>query len=81
MLSCKTLAQQHASDYLDHQLTHRLRFSVRLHLMLCGNCRRFINQLNLLREVLRRNPPPIDETQIQATAAKLHRDYHEQNKS
>jgi len=81
MLSCKALAQQHASDYLDHQLTNRQRFSVRLHLMLCGNCRRFITQLKVVREVLRRNPPPTDETQVQATATKLHSAYHEQNKS
>jgi hypothetical protein len=81
MLSCKALTQLHASDYLDHALTPRARFGVRVHLVLCRNCRRFISQLQVIREVLRRNPPPTGDLQVQATAAQLHRAYHEQKKS
>ena len=80
MLSCKALAQQHASDYLDRQLTHRQRFGVRLHLMLCGNCRRFIAQFTLMRDVLRGSPPLTDETSARTTAEKLHKAYQEQKK-
>jgi hypothetical protein len=81
MLSCKALAQLHASDYLDHTLTTRERLGVRLHLILCKNCRRFIGQLQVVRDVLRRSPPPLEETRVQAIAAQMHKAYHEQKKS
>ncbi len=50
MLNCKTLAQRHASDYLDQQLTMRQHLGVRVHLLLCKICRRFIDQLRLVRK-------------------------------
>jgi predicted anti-sigma-YlaC factor YlaD len=81
MLTCKELARQYASDYLDHELTPRQRFSVRVHLMLCRNCRRFINQLKMVRDVLRRSPQPMEETHLQATAARLHAAYQKEKKS
>ena len=82
MLTCKALTQQHASDYLDHALTSRSRLGVRVHLMLCRNCRQFLAQLKVVRELLRhRPPPPTAESEIQATAAWVHQAYTEQNKS
>jgi predicted anti-sigma-YlaC factor YlaD len=81
MLSCKAFAQHLASDYLDQQLTVRQQFGVRMHLMICRNCRRFVQQLKMVRDVLRISPPRTIETQVQATAAKLHRAYHAENKS
>ena len=56
MLSCKALVAQ-SSDYLDGQLKLRQRLSVRAHLALCVNCRRFIRQLRLSQAVLRQLPP------------------------
>ncbi len=44
MLSCKEIAQQ-ASDYIDQQYSWRQRMAFRLHLFICGNCRRYISQL------------------------------------
>ena len=81
MLNCKTLTQQHASDYLDQQLTLRQRFGVRLHLMVCRNCRRFVNQLQVVRSVLQRRQVPLEETQVQSIASRLHSAHDEQNKS
>ena len=81
MLNCKTLVQQHASDYLEQQLTFRQRISVRVHLVLCKNCRRFVSQLKVVRSVLLRSPPPLEETQVQSIAVKLHSAHHQQNKS
>ncbi len=81
MLTCKELTQLHASDYLDHELTSRQRFGVRLHLMLCRHCRRFVTQLQVVRGLLRHSPPPATESQVQDTAAHLHEAYHQQNKS
>ena len=81
MLNCKTLTQQHASDFLEHQLPMRQRFSIRLHLVLCKNCRRFVNQLQLVRGVLQRRQAPLDDTQIQSIVARLHSAQEEQKKS
>jgi len=81
MLNCKTLAQHHASDYLDQQLPIRQHLGVRVHLMLCKNCRRFIDQLRLVRNVLRHRPPALAETEVETIAARLYSAHHEKNKS
>ena len=44
MLSCKDVANR-ASDYLDNQTDARLRWQIRLHLMMCSHCRRFMRHL------------------------------------
>jgi predicted anti-sigma-YlaC factor YlaD len=46
MLKCRDVSHI-ASDYLDHQLTWRQQLSVRMHLLMCVHCRRFVNQLRL----------------------------------
>ena len=82
MLTCKALTQQHASDYLDHALTPRARLGVRVHLMLCRNCRQFLGQLKVVRELLQHRPPPATaEPELQATAARVQKAYTELNKS
>lgn len=55
MLSCKELVA-HSSDFLDGQLVLHKRLSVRLHLAMCGNCRRFIKQMRLSQALLHRLP-------------------------
>ena len=55
MLTCKELVA-HSSDYLDGQLTLRQRLAVRAHLAVCGNCRRFIRQMQLTQAVIRQMP-------------------------
>ncbi len=52
MLSCKEVAQQ-ASDYIDQQYSWRQRMAFRLHLCICSNCRRYINQLRSSIESLK----------------------------
>ncbi|MDX1572544.1 MAG: zf-HC2 domain-containing protein [Methylophaga sp.] len=52
MLSCKEIAQQ-ASDYIDQQYSWRQRMAFRLHLFICSNCRRYINQLDSTIESLK----------------------------
>jgi predicted anti-sigma-YlaC factor YlaD len=81
MLSCKALAQLHASDYLDKELTPRQRFGVRVHLILCKNCRRFIKQLQVVRSVLQHRQLPLEETLVQSIASRLYSAHDEQNKS
>ncbi|QGX39352.1 anti-sigma factor [Permianibacter aggregans] len=46
MLSCKNIAE-HAGDIHDRQLPLSRRLAVRLHLMLCNACRRFLKQYAL----------------------------------
>jgi anti-sigma factor ChrR (cupin superfamily) len=55
MLSCKELVA-HSSEYIDGQMRLGQRLSVRMHLAMCVNCRRFIKQLRLSQAVLRRLP-------------------------
>ena len=55
MLSCKQLVER-SSDYLDDHMSRRERLAVRVHLAMCHNCRRFIRQMRLAREVLRKLP-------------------------
>ena len=46
MLSCKDVTQR-AGDWTDGQLHWRERLAVRLHLLLCVLCRRFLRQYRL----------------------------------
>lgn len=53
MLSCKQVATV-ASDYLDNNSLDNntsLKWQIRLHLMMCANCRRFIRHLKITRQV------------------------------
>lgn len=76
MLTCKELVA-HSSDYLDDQLTLRQRLAVRVHLAMCGNCRRFIRQMKLTQAVIRQMPE--DELpELDALAERLARDRRNQ---
>ena len=88
MLTCKELAQLHASDYLDNRLTGWQRFNVRLHLAMCSHCRRFMRQMKLVRKVLSHKPEkPLEENRVQELAGQLagirkenqHSDKHQDN--
>ena len=53
MLSCKQVASL-ASDYLDNQYPDNntpLKWKMRLHLMMCSNCRRFLRHLKITQQV------------------------------
>jgi hypothetical protein len=55
MLTCKQIAHR-ASDYLAQDLSLWQRIMFRLHLFLCGKCRRFVGQLGLLTAAMKRRP-------------------------
>lgn len=44
VLSCREVAKS-ASDYLDANISWRRRLQIRLHLVMCGHCRRYVDQL------------------------------------
>ncbi|WP_165672530.1 anti-sigma factor [Metapseudomonas otitidis] len=55
MLNCRTLVAC-SSDYLDGRLGLLARLDARRHLLFCADCRRFIRQLALTRDVVRHWP-------------------------
>lgn len=84
MLSCHDLAHHHASDYIDGQLGWRDRFRVRLHLLICVHCRRFIRQLKLVPKVLRgrdNRPGGTDHEPLQEELQRLSEQLQQLNES
>ncbi len=69
MLTCKQLVE-HSSDYLDARLPLRGRLSVRMHLAMCVNCRRFIRQMKLSQVVIQRLPDA-DIPELETLVVKL----------
>lgn len=69
MLSCRE-ATARASALLDDSLTRRERWGLQLHLMMCRNCRRYLDQLRLTVESLKRlSQSPIESaTEVAHTA-------------
>jgi anti-sigma factor RsiW len=79
MLTCRELVHTRASDYIDSQLNWRQRAGVRLHLLICDHCRRFVRQLELVRRILARRPePPVAEADITTLAERLYRQHRQQ---
>ncbi|WP_297797550.1 zf-HC2 domain-containing protein [uncultured Marinobacter sp.] len=52
MLMCRDLAMI-ASDYIDGELGTAGKLSVKMHLMMCGNCRTFIGNLRASTELMK----------------------------
>lgn len=52
MLMCRDLAMI-ASDYIDGELGTVGKLSVKMHLMMCGNCRTFIGNLRASTELMK----------------------------
>lgn len=78
MLMCRDLAKI-ASDYIDGELRTPQKVSVKMHLMMCGNCRSFIGNLRASTELMEAHTSAkpdqelirrIDERVTQALAAK-----------
>lgn len=84
MPSCKDITE-HASDYLDRDLTLLQRAGFRLHLFMCVHCRQYVEQLKLTITTLGKigktpeaSPPSVDPQQVQDIVSQLHR--HSGNK-
>ena len=77
MLSCKELAQQFASDYIDENVSASQKRQIRFHLLICGHCRRFIKKMKISKQVLGHagrsaiTMKNLDETTVQALANDL----------
>jgi anti-sigma factor RsiW len=57
MLTCREVTGS-ASRLIDGELTFRERLGVRVHLVVCGHCRRFVRQLQRLVDSLSLRPSP-----------------------
>ena len=70
MLTCKELAE-HASDYLDDNMSPTRQLSLRMHLLLCRHCRDYMDQLALTIQGLR--AAAVDEEPVEVSAALVQR--------
>lgn len=60
MLTCREVSEK-ASRYLEADLPWRARLQMRLHLMMCRHCRRYVDQIARTVAMLRTLPPPPPE--------------------
>ncbi|MDX5298602.1 MAG: zf-HC2 domain-containing protein [Gammaproteobacteria bacterium] len=74
MLKCRELVEQ-ASDYVDDRLDKPQRWAIRLHLLMCAHCRRFMHQFSLAQAVFRALPEPSSEAEELALAERLCEEY------
>lgn len=65
LLTCQQVANL-ASDYLDNYADGKLNFKMRVHLMMCVNCRRFVKHLKLTKEVVPQFAQGNGQTQVDA---------------
>ncbi|MGH8539795.1 MAG: zf-HC2 domain-containing protein [Stenotrophobium sp.] len=63
MLNCRQVNEL-SSDYLESQMNWRQRTLFRTHLLICRHCRRFLRQLTVVRDTLRRLRPQADEASV-----------------
>lgn len=74
MPSCQDITE-HASEYLDRDLPRWKRMGIRMHLLMCIHCRRYVSQLKLTIDTIGKIPeatPPIpDEKQIREIIEQL----------
>ena len=63
MLSCRELVDEITANPELAESDRKLRWSIRLHLLMCGHCRRYTRQLQHLLHILpgvHRQQPPVD---------------------
>jgi len=54
MLTCKNISEL-SDEYLEGELPFKKKLSVKLHLAICKNCRRYLNYLQLTVNVVRQS--------------------------
>ena len=70
MMSCKEVAEL-SSDYLDQELSTLRRFSLRLHILLCRECRELVQGIRSLLNVSSELKSPGDTARYEALASRL----------
>ncbi|HEB56359.1 MAG TPA: zf-HC2 domain-containing protein [Gammaproteobacteria bacterium] len=67
MLTCKQ-ATELASKSLDKKLSFRQRIELRLHLLMCRQCRNYLAQLHILRRAARQMARSVEKGQQQLSS-------------
>ncbi len=70
MLSCREITEL-ATAYAEGALSFADRWRFRVHLAMCGTCRRYVKQLELTKAVLGRVPQPPPEPSPETREALL----------
>lgn len=63
MLMCRDVLAM-GSDYIDDVLMPRERRSLRLHLLMCRHCRRYVRSLRLVAATAGQLPLPANEARV-----------------
>ena len=71
MLKCKHVVVKADALVDGAPLTRRERFALRLHLLMCHHCRRYVRQLRALLNTLPRNPDSLDDARPREILDKL----------
>ncbi|KZY31724.1 hypothetical protein A3754_24640 [Alcanivorax sp. HI0083] len=72
MLKCKHVVEKADALVDGAPLSKRERFALRLHLLICHHCRRYVRQLRALVTSLRRPPPEtVSQEKVDAVLDKL----------
>ena len=71
MLKCKHVVEKADALVDGTPLSPRERFALRLHLMMCHHCRRYVRQLRALLGFLPREAAPLDDARTEAILKKL----------
>jgi anti-sigma factor ChrR (cupin superfamily) len=73
MLSCKEITEK-ANSYLDKELPFYTRMQVKLHLMMCVHCQRYIHQLRATINALGKlkKDTPVSEHVVDDIVTSLH---------
>jgi hypothetical protein len=56
MLKCREIAHR-ASEYIDREVPWQKRLAMAFHLLMCGHCRRFVDQMRLAIKATRERKP------------------------
>lgn len=76
--ACKEVTRL-ASDKMERQLSLRQRLGVKLHLLMCSLCKRYVQQLQAMREVARQHTAML-ETDVAKPSAQLSNEARERLK-
>jgi anti-sigma factor RsiW len=76
MLKCDQVVARADALVDGESLSFRERWALRLHLLVCHHCRRYLRQLRMLVTSLRRNEETVDPATVEQV---LHRIDREQN--
>ena len=71
MLKCKEVVEKADALVDGMPLSWRERLAMRLHLIMCHHCRRYIWQLNALVTSLPHEPQPLDDEQTKRILKKI----------